>query len=92
MAMLSVCGTMVVLKNVFACLKGLNEHLLTAFVAGITSMSFNRVMTSISSNFCAADRLLAYVVPGDVCLLVREDDCLCTHGWPPFLLRFELIM
>ena len=66
---------MVVLKHVFARLKALNERSLTAFVAGITSMSFNKVITSVSGNCCAADRLLAYVAPGDVGLLVREDDC-----------------
>ena len=61
---------MVVLNHVFARLKALNEHSLIAFVAGITSMSFNRVTTSVSNNFCSADRLLAYVAPGDVGLLV----------------------
>ena len=83
---------MVVLKNVFACLKALNECLLAAFEAGITSMSFNKVTTSVSSNVCAADRLLAYVAPGDVGLLVTEEDCLCMRCWPTVLLRFESIM
>ena len=45
-------------------------------VAGITSMSFNKVTITVSYNFCAAYRLLAYVAPGDVGLLVGEDDCL----------------
>ena len=64
-----------VLKNVFARLKAMNERSLTAFVAGITSMSFNKVTITVSRNFCAAYRLLAYVAPGDAGLLVGEDDC-----------------
>ena len=76
---------MVVLKNVFAHLKAMNECSLAAFVAGITShlatllklmMSFNKVTITVRCNFCAAYRLLAYVAPGDVGLLVGEDDCL----------------
>ena len=67
---------MVVLKNVFAHLKAMNECSFTAFVAGITSMNFNKVTITVSCNFCAAYRFLAYVAPGDVGSLVGEDDCL----------------
>ena len=68
----------------FARFTALIECSLTALVAGITSMSFNKVINSVSSISCAADRLLAYVAPGDVGLLVREDDYLRKRCWPPF--------
>ena len=49
---------MVVRKKVLILRKSLNECSLTAFVAGITSISFNNVHTSEMRSFCTSVSVL----------------------------------